>query len=57
MAHKNAPSVDSDFYIDTWSEQNNKEGNLIEKFEGKTKIINVLEQKYLGFVISEDGSN
>ena len=49
--------MNSDLYIDNWNETHSKEGHIIEKFEGKTKIYNVSEQKYLGFVISEDGSN
>ena len=57
IAHKNARNVESELFIDHWSEKHDKEGNLIEAFEGKVKMDQVLEQKYLGFIISEDGSN
>ena len=30
---------------------------LIEVFEGKVQMVNVPEQKYLGYILSEDGSN
>ena len=50
-------SEDTELYIDNWSEGHDKDDNLIEKFEGKIMMKNVKEQKYLGFTISEDGSN
>ena len=57
VAHKAVRCVETDLYIDTWSETHTKEGHLIEQFQGKVKMKNVSEQKYLGFVLSEDGSN
>ena len=57
VAHKSVKSVETDLYIDTWSETHNDEGHLIEQFQGKVKMKNVSEQKYLGFVLSDDGSN
>jgi hypothetical protein len=57
VAHKPVKCVETDLYIDTWSETHTKEGHLVETFEGKVKMKNVSEQKYLGFVLSEDGSN
>ena len=46
-----------DLLIDHWSEIPDKNDQFIETFEGKTKMSEVSEQKYLGFVISSDGSN
>ena len=57
ISHKSAKSVASELYIDHWSVKHDKEGHLIEQFEGKEKIENVSDQKYLGFTIPEDGSN
>ena len=57
VAHKSVKCVETDLYIDTWSETHTKEGHLVETFEGKVKMKNVSEQKYLGFVLFEDGSN
>ena len=49
--------METDLFIDHWSEAHNETGDLIEKFEGKIKMKNVNEQKYLGFVLSKNGSN
>ena len=49
--------MDSDLFIDVWSQKHNKNDQLIETFEGKVPMTNVSEQKYLGFILSEDGSN
>ena len=49
--------MENDLYIDHWSEKHNMKDQLVETFEGKLKMKNVTEQKYLGFIISEDGSN
>ena len=57
IAHKNANIVENSLYIDYWSETHDKNDNLIETFEGKIEMKNVNEQKYLGFVLSADGSN
>ena len=57
VAHKSVKSVETELYIDTWCETHNDEGHLIEQFQGKVKMKNVSEQKYLGFVLSDDGSN
>ena len=58
IAHKNSTCTQSEeLFIDHWSEKHNKEGHMIELFEGKVKMVNVPEQKYLGFILSEDGSN
>ena len=40
-----------------WSETHDKKEHLIKTFEGKFRMERVTEQKYLGFVVSEDGSN
>ena len=39
------------------SEKHNEKDQLIETFERKIRMKNVTEQKCLGFIISEDGSN
>ena len=57
IAHKNANIVEMDSFIDQWFERHNEDDHLIEKFEGKVKMKNASEQKYLGFILSEDGSN
>ena len=57
IAHKKSVLVNSELYIDYWSEKHDKIDQLIETFEGKIRMKNVSEQKYLGFVLSEDGSN
>ena len=49
-------------YVDNWSEEyieNNLTGetDLEEKFEGKIKVEQVQQQKYLGFVLSSTGNN
>ena len=49
--------METDLYVDHWSETHNKNGHLINEFKGKIKMKNVHEQKYLGFVLSENGSN
>jgi hypothetical protein len=49
--------VKSDLLIDHWVESHDKNDQLIETFKGKIKMSEVTEQKYLGFVISSDGSN
>ena len=54
---KTAHTVENNLYIDYWSEKHDEKDQLIETFEGKIKMKNVTEQKYLGFIISEDGSN
>ena len=57
IAHKKAGLVNSELYIDYWSEKHEKTDQLIEKFEGKIKMKNFSEQNYLGFILSEDVSN
>ena len=57
IIRKRAHIVENDLYIDHWSEKHNMKDQLVETFEGKLKMKNVTEQKYLGFIISEDGSN
>ena len=57
IAHKSARTVVTELYIDHWSIKHDDKGHLREQFEGKKEIENVSEQKYLGFIISEDGSN
>ena len=57
ISHKSAIIAEDNLYIDNWSEKHDKEDNFIEKFEGKVIMKNVSEQKYLGFIISKDGSN
>ena len=57
IAHRHATIVNSNLYIDKWSETHDKKDHLIETFEVKVRMERVTEQKYLGFVVSEDGSN
>ena len=57
IAHKSVKVVETDLYIDYWSEKHNKEDHLIETFEGKIKMKSVSEQKYLGFIPLDDGAN
>ena len=57
ITHKSKTIVETDLYIDHWSETHSKNGHLIDEFKGKIKMKNVHEQKYLGFVLSENGSN
>ena len=57
IADKSVTSVKSDLFIDIWSEKHNKKDHLIETFEGKVPMTNVSEQKYLGFISSNDGTN
>ena len=57
ITRNNAHIVENDLFIDHWTEKHNKEDQLIDTFEGKLKMKNFSEQKYLGFIISEDGSN
>ena len=52
-----ALSVENSLYIDHWTEEHNENDQLIDTYQGKLKMKNVKEQKYLGFIISEDGSN
>ena len=56
IAHKSVTSVKSDLFIDVWSEKHNENDHLIETFEGKVPMTNVSEQKYLGFILSKDGT-
>ena len=44
-------------HIDYWSEKHNEEDQIMETFKGKIKMKNFSEQKYLGFIISDDGTN
>ena len=55
ISHKSVTSVKSDLFIDVWSEKHDEKDQLVEKFEGKMPMKNVPEQKYLGFILSEDG--
>ena len=57
IAHKSVSIVETELFIGNWSKKHNKDDTLIETFEGKLKIKNVSEQNYLGFFISDDGSN
>ena len=57
IAHKSAIIQNDDLYIDNWTEKHDEDGHLIEKYEGKLIMKPVSEQKYLGFVLSKDGSN
>ena len=43
--------------VDSWRIEHNKEGHIIETFQGKTKIEEVTELLYLGVKISCDGKN
>ena len=52
-----AQTVEKDLYFNHLSEKHIKKDQIINTFEGMLKMKNVEEQKYLGFVISEDGSN
>ena len=55
--NKNVINEETDLLIDYWSEKHDKEDHLIEAFEGKIKMKKGSEQKYLGYIISDDGSN
>jgi hypothetical protein len=57
ITHKNVTCSQSDLYIDHWSENHGTEGNLNKQFEGQVKMVNVPEQKDLGYILSEDKSN
>ena len=57
IAHKNVNYVKSNLVIDHWSERHDENDHIIETFEGKVSMSEVSEHKYLGFVISSDGSN
>ena len=53
---------DNDLMVDTWEvnyEENKQTGKvcLVEKCNGQTKIKQINEQMYLGFVISSTGNN
>ena len=54
---RNAPFVENYLFIDYRSESHNEEDQIIDTFKGKQKKKTVSEQKYLAFMISEDGSN
>ena len=41
-AHKSVKCVETELYIDTWSETHTKEGHIVETFEGKVKMKNVI---------------
>ena len=43
--------------VDTWKSEYDKEGNLIETFDGKKTMENTNELTYLGVQLSCDGSN
>ena len=47
----------TDLYIDHWSETHDENNHLVEKFEGKIKMRNFIQQKYLVFMLSEDGTS
>ena len=43
--------IPHELFINHWKETHNKEGQLIETFEGKVRMVNFSEQKYLGFYL------
>jgi hypothetical protein len=54
--------INSGLFVDKWSvnyEENIQTGEaeLVESYTGQTEIENVMEQKYLGFVLSSTGDN
>ena len=57
MTHKSAIIQNDDLCIDNWTEKHYEDGHLIEKYEGQLIMKLVSEQKYLGIVLSKDGSN
>ena len=57
ISNKNIIKEETDLHIDYWSEKHNEEDQIMETFEGKIKMKNVSDQKYLGFIISDDGTN
>ena len=57
IAHQSATYVENEIFIDHLKETHDKERTRIETFENKVKMVQVPEQKYLGFITSEDGSN
>ena len=57
IAHKNVNYVKLNHVIDYWSERHDNNDHLIVNFEGKLDMNEVSLHKYLGFVITSDGSN
>ena len=53
---KNAQTVQNNLLVDYWKESHVSE-QLIETYEGQTMMSNVTQQKYLGVILSNDGSN
>ena len=43
--------------VDSWKITYDKKGNLNESYDGKKEMKEVTEHKYLGFIISSNGSN
>ena len=57
IAHKSVKSVATNLYIDHWSETHDDKNHLVEHFQGKIQMKNFSEQKHLGFILGEDGTN
>ena len=57
IGHKKSEFFENNLYIDHWSEKHKLSDKFIETFEGKIKMKHVKEQKYLGVILSQDGSN
>ena len=50
-------AIEQDLEVDSWKADHNKNGDFCETFEGKVKMKEATEHKYLGFVISNNASN
>ena len=50
-------AIDHDLEVDSWKADHDKNGDFYETFEGKVKMKEANEHKYLGFVISNNASN
>ena len=63
LVGKNVKNViNSGLVVDKWVTEyaenvHTGEAELVEKYSGQTEIENVTEQKYLGFILSKNGSN
>ena len=57
ISHRPQTIFETDLFIDYWKETHNNQGHIEDIFKGKIKMTNVSEQKYLGFVLSKNGSN
>ena len=50
-------AIDQDLEVDSWKADHDKNGDFYETFEGKVKMKEANEPKYMGFVITNNASN